>query len=68
MSALAVAQTVHEVGIREYRFERTVRIIWFTGEEQGMYGSAYYAAAEKVGFAKREILASRVKSARDSQD
>ena len=30
--------------------------------------SAYYAAAEKVGFAKREILASRVKSARDSQE
>ena len=30
--------------------------------------SAYYAAAEKVGFAKREILTSRVKSARDSQE
>ena len=29
--------------------------------------SAYYAAAEKVGFAKRDILTSRVKSARDSQ-
>ena len=29
--------------------------------------SAYYAAAEKVGYAKRDILTSRVKSARDSQ-
>jgi hypothetical protein len=29
--------------------------------------SAYYAAAEKVGFAKRDILVSRVGSARDSQ-
>ncbi len=30
--------------------------------------SAYYAAAEQVGYAKRDILASRVKSARDSQE
>ena len=30
--------------------------------------SAYYAAAEKVGFAKRDILASRVESARDAQE
>jgi hypothetical protein len=30
--------------------------------------SAYYAAAEKVGFAKRDILASRVTAARDSQE
>lgn len=29
--------------------------------------SAYYAAAEKVGYAKRDILVSRVESARDSQ-
>lgn len=29
--------------------------------------SAYYAAAEKVGYAKRDILASRVESARDAQ-
>jgi ElaB/YqjD/DUF883 family membrane-anchored ribosome-binding protein len=29
--------------------------------------SAYYAAAEKAGFAKRDILVSRVESARDSQ-
>lgn len=29
--------------------------------------SAYYAAAEKVGFAKRDILAGRVESARDAQ-
>jgi ElaB/YqjD/DUF883 family membrane-anchored ribosome-binding protein len=30
--------------------------------------SAYYAAAEQVGYAKRDILTSRVKSARDSQE
>jgi len=29
--------------------------------------SAYYSAWEKVGFAKRDILTSRVESARDSQ-
>ena len=29
--------------------------------------STYYAAMEKVGYAKRDILASRVKSARDAQ-
>lgn len=29
--------------------------------------SAYYAAAEKVGYAKRDILVSRVESARDAQ-
>jgi chromosome segregation ATPase len=29
--------------------------------------SAYYAAAEKVGYAKRDILTSRVESARDAQ-
>ena len=29
--------------------------------------STYYAAAEKVGFAKRDILTSRVESARDAQ-
>jgi hypothetical protein len=29
--------------------------------------SAYYSAMEKVGYAKRDILTSRVKSARDSQ-
>jgi ElaB/YqjD/DUF883 family membrane-anchored ribosome-binding protein len=29
--------------------------------------SAYYAAAEKIGFAKRDILVDRVESARDSQ-
>jgi hypothetical protein len=31
-------------------------------------GTAYYSAKESVGFAKRDILASRVKSARDSQE
>lgn len=30
--------------------------------------SAYYAAAEQVGYAKRDILTSRVKAARDSQE
>jgi ElaB/YqjD/DUF883 family membrane-anchored ribosome-binding protein len=30
--------------------------------------STYYSAMESVGFAKREILASRVKDARDSQE
>ena len=30
--------------------------------------SAYYSAMEKVGYAKRDILTSRVKSARDSQE
>lgn len=30
--------------------------------------SAYYAAMEKVGYAKRDILSSRVKSARDAQE
>lgn len=30
--------------------------------------TAYYAAMEKVGYAKRDILASRVKSARDAQE
>lgn len=30
--------------------------------------SAYYAAAEKVGYAKREILTDRVQSARDAQE
>lgn len=27
---------------RNHRFERTIRIIWFTGEEQGMLGSRAY--------------------------
>jgi hypothetical protein len=30
--------------------------------------TAYYAAMEKVGYAKRDILADRVKSARDAQE
>lgn len=33
----------------------------------GACQSTYYAAMEKVGYAKRDILASRVKSARDAQ-
>lgn len=31
--------------LRQYRFERTVRFLLVTGEEQGLYGSAAYAAA-----------------------
>lgn len=29
----------------QYRFERTIRFVLFTGEEQGLYGSGAYAAA-----------------------
>ncbi len=46
-----------------YAILACVGAAWLLGGCQ----SAYYAAAEKVGFAKREILTSRVKSARDSQ-
>ncbi|HZW03082.1 MAG TPA: M28 family metallopeptidase [Anaerolineaceae bacterium] len=28
--------------LRNYRFERTVRLIWFTAEEQGLHGSRAY--------------------------
>jgi len=31
--------------LSQYRFERTVRYVLFTGEEQGLYGSAAYAGA-----------------------
>ena len=31
--------------LAKYRFDRTVRFVFFTGEEQGMYGSGEYAAA-----------------------
>ena len=34
----------------------------------GSCQTAYYVAAEKVGYAKRDILTTRVKSARDSQE
>ena len=30
--------------LRQYNFERTLRFVFFTGEEQGMCGSAQYAA------------------------
>ena len=30
--------------LRQYRFTRTIKLIWFTGEEQGLYGSAAYVA------------------------
>lgn len=29
---------------RQYRFDRTLRFIWFTGEEEGLLGSRAYAA------------------------
>jgi hypothetical protein len=32
----------------QYRFERTIRFVLFTGEEQGMRGSTNYAAAAKA--------------------
>ena len=31
--------------LRKYSFERTLRFVLFTGEEQGLFGSAAYAAA-----------------------
>ncbi|MCI0476948.1 MAG: M28 family metallopeptidase [Anaerolineales bacterium] len=31
--------------LRQYRFERTLRFVFFTGEEQGLCGSSRYAAA-----------------------
>lgn len=35
---------------RDFRFEKTVRFVLFTGEEQGLYGSeAYAAAADAAG-------------------
>jgi len=30
--------------LRQYRFQRTIRLLFFTGEEQGLYGSAAYTA------------------------
>lgn len=30
--------------LRSYRFERTIQVIWFTGEEAGMRGSGAYVA------------------------
>ena len=34
--------------LRRYSFERTLRFVLFTGEEQGLYGSDAYAAAAKA--------------------
>ena len=28
--------------LRQYKFQRTIKIIWFTGEEQGLFGSQAY--------------------------
>ena len=30
--------------LRYYRFDRTLKLIWFNAEEQGLYGSAAYVA------------------------
>jgi leucyl aminopeptidase len=35
--------------LRSYRFERTLQIVWFSGEEQGMIGSGYYVAHLPAG-------------------
>jgi hypothetical protein len=35
--------------LRYYNFERTVKIIWFTGEEQGLLGSEAYVSDHPVG-------------------
>jgi subtilisin-like proprotein convertase family protein len=35
--------------LRQYRFQRTIKIIWFTGEEQGLYGSAAYTQDHPMG-------------------
>ncbi len=35
--------------LRQYRFGRTIRIIFFTGEEQGLYGSAAYTLDHVMG-------------------
>jgi hypothetical protein len=34
--------------LSQYQFERSIRFILFTGEEQGLYGSAKYAAAAQT--------------------
>lgn len=34
--------------LHDLRFERTIRIIWFTGEEEGLFGSEAYAADHNV--------------------
>lgn len=35
--------------LRAYRFERSLRLIWFSGEEQGLIGSRYYVAHLPAG-------------------
>ena len=30
--------------LRQFRFQRTIKLIWFTGEEQGLFGSDAYVA------------------------
>lgn len=30
--------------MRQFRFQRTIKLIWFTGEEQGLFGSEAYVA------------------------
>jgi len=35
--------------LRQFRFERTIRIIWFSGEEDGLLGSGAYVADHFTG-------------------
>jgi leucyl aminopeptidase len=35
--------------LHSYRFERTLQLIWFSGEEQGMIGSGYYTSHLPAG-------------------
>jgi peptidase M28-like protein len=35
--------------LRQYRFQRSIRLILFTGEEQGLFGSAAYTADHPLG-------------------
>ena len=46
----SVAVLAAAEALRRYSFERTLRFVLFTGEEQGLYGSdAYAAAADAAG-------------------
>jgi hypothetical protein len=46
-SGVAAVLTAASV-FSQYHFDRSVRFVLFTGEEQGLYGSAAYAAAAKA--------------------
>src|SRR5262249_29024116 len=46
--------------LRQFRFQRTIKLIWFTGEEQGLIGSAAYVAdhsmANYLGVLKMDMF------------